>query len=143
MAAGFRESGALSLTGTEQQLAMPAVAVRTNGLAFQSMIGVETDGQRHMLVSEEYLGLLADVGNERFQENSRRIARFQAELQKAATTTPKGSFQHQLGWEDPVSRRARLRAEGLQRQKQLATIDRSDEEAKSPSDDLPLSIPNT
>lgn len=127
MEAGFRETGAVSLLGRGQRSqqqqqpedeASPMVAVRCMGLSFESLIGAEeTDGQRYCLVSPVYLRLLARIANERFVENEKRIARFQAAL-RAAFAAP---LSKEAGgeWEDAEVRRERKREEGLRRRDQL------------------------
>src|SRR6478735_3699828 len=77
MGAGFRETGAVSLLsrGAEEE-AMPMVAVRSMGLSFESLVGVETDEKgRRRIVGEDYLGMIVRIANERFIENSKRISR--------------------------------------------------------------------
>jgi tRNA wybutosine-synthesizing protein 3 len=109
----------VTLTARPQQSAMPMVAVRSIGLAFESLLGLEVAGQRRTLVSDEYLRVLVYIANERFTENVKRIERFRSALQ-AASEEGKGteSGTQRPQWEDSASRRERLRSEGLERQKQ-------------------------
>lgn len=110
--AGFRESGVQSLKNLNDANAFPMVAVRTSGLAFESLIGfTERSGQVEIvqsLVSEDYLGILVDIANERFGANTERIKRFEQELFCQSSKS--------VVWEDAESRKARKRAEGLARQ---------------------------
>ncbi|KAL9131141.1 MAG: hypothetical protein Q9217_000842 [Psora testacea] len=115
--AGFRESGVQSLKNLEDANAFPMVAVRTSGLAFESLIGylleneTRLDGEHEAmrrLVSDEYLENLLDIANERFKINAERTQRFEEEVF--------GRNGQQSGWEDPATRRARKKAEGLARQ---------------------------
>ncbi|KAL9007598.1 MAG: hypothetical protein Q9180_009617 [Flavoplaca navasiana] len=99
ISAGFRESGVQSLKNLTDPNAIPLVAVRSAGLAFESVIGIvrgdsvqplydcasNEDGRQEeevieALVGEEYLEMLVDVANERFEANSERIRRFEAAL---------------------------------------------------------------
>ena len=109
--AGFRESGVQSLKNLKDANAFPMVAVRTSGLAFESLIGlvdgVGRDESVQTLVSEEYLEILVDIANERFTASTERIDRFEQTL---FCHSPEPS-----AWEDVDSRRARKRAEGLAR----------------------------
>ncbi|TVY26990.1 tRNA wybutosine-synthesizing protein 3-like protein [Lachnellula hyalina] len=79
--AGFRESGALNLVAAGEQ-ATPMVGVRSMGLALESIIGYEEGGSGICMVPEAQLGMLLRVGNERFVENGRRIARFRGLLKE-------------------------------------------------------------
>ncbi|KAK1826680.1 hypothetical protein QBC39DRAFT_268624 [Podospora conica] len=114
MAAGFRETGAVSLLAKEEA-AMPMVAVRSMGLSFESLVGVEREGTgRRCIVSDEYLCVIVRIANERFAENAKRIARLEAALDQAFAP-PKGLE----GWEDAETRRERKRVEGLRRRWEL------------------------
>lgn len=114
---GFRESGVSSVTS-----ACPMVAVRTQGLALDSIIGeleVHTPENREVvqpLVSEDYLKTLVDVVCERFKQNKARIDRFAELMRQLASPTPHGDNGD---WELPAVRAARKRAEGLQRQRDV------------------------
>ncbi|TVY54006.1 tRNA wybutosine-synthesizing protein 3, partial [Lachnellula cervina] len=81
--AGFRESGALNLVsaGVGEQ-ATPMVGIRSMGLALESIVGCEEGGSGVCMVPEGQLGLLLRVGNQRFVENGRRIARFRGLLEE-------------------------------------------------------------
>jgi len=125
MEAGFRETGAVSLINSRQDdnngngkknaTATPMVAVRSMGLCFESLIGSQDEqGRRTCLVTHNYLATLVRIANERFAENSKRIARFQAALKSAFTPKPRGYY-----WEDPDDRRERKRQEGLELRKNL------------------------
>ena len=123
--AGFRESGLQSLKNLENPLtAFPILAIRTSGLALESVIGYvagedshtdETTENLQRLVSEDYLALLLEVANERFQLNEQRKLRFSTELFD--------SEQNQSAvWESRQSRQIRMRADGLARQHVLRDI---------------------
>ena len=119
--AGFRESGIQSLKNLDDSHAFPMVAIRTAGLAFESLVGLipnrtqddengaETEEHITRVVSEEYLELLVNIANERFKANAYRIQRFEQDLFKR----DEGLGQ---AWEDGKKRQERMRAEGLQRQ---------------------------
>jgi len=115
--AGFRETGAVSLLARRgEEEAMPMVAVRSMGLSFESLVGVESEElERRCMVSEGYLGMIVRIANERFAENAKRIARLEAALDQAFA--PKGPD----GWEDAETRRERKREEGLRRREELKT----------------------
>ncbi|KAI0101196.1 methyltransferase TYW3-domain-containing protein [Daldinia grandis] len=118
--AGFRESGAVSLTpGAGEQHATPIVAIRSMGLTFESLIGYQSgagnDEKLHRTVSPAYLRTLLRIANDRFAENTKRIERFRAALTKA--TKPAGGDGS--GWEDAQVRRERKRAEGLRRREEV------------------------
>ncbi|KAI1379195.1 methyltransferase TYW3-domain-containing protein [Hypoxylon crocopeplum] len=119
--AGFRESGAVSLTAPAgEQHATPMVAIRSMGLAFESLIGYQPhDGKLQYTVSSEYLQTLIRIANERFSENKKRIDRFRAALTETTRPPPPKKGDDGLGWEDAQARRERKRAEGLRRKAEL------------------------
>jgi tRNA wybutosine-synthesizing protein 3 len=120
--AGFRESGAINITSNSDGETTPIVAVRSTGLAFDSIVGYLHNSTDHApetppifsSVGEPYLQSLVEIGNMRFQDNARRIERFSAALdmihQPDVTMRPKGRE-----WEDADTRRERKRAEGLKK----------------------------
>lgn len=117
--AGFRETGAVSLVARRaDEVAMPMVAVRSMGLSFESLVGVErriddTGPQKTCLVTSEYINTLVQIANERFAENQKRIARFQEALR--TVFSPREPSE----WEDAEARRDRKREEGLRRREAL------------------------
>ncbi|KAI1417464.1 methyltransferase TYW3-domain-containing protein [Hypoxylon sp. FL1857] len=117
--AGFRESGAVSLTAAVgEQHATPIVAIRSMGLSFESLIGYQSgddDSKVHCTVSPAYLRTLVHIANDRFSENSKRIDRFRAALAEAVRLPNKNGGE----WEDAEVRRERKRAEGLKRREEL------------------------
>jgi tRNA wybutosine-synthesizing protein 3 len=124
--AGFRESGALNLTSTTSEAPTPMAAVRSTGLALDSIIGrLDTDGEGISIISDTYLEGLLAVANERFEENSRRIARFH-DLLLGSTSIPadmeSGKKIGGSDWEDASVRRERKRAEGLKRSQELRDV---------------------
>ncbi|KAJ5110171.1 DUF207 domain protein [Penicillium argentinense] len=109
-ASGFRESGLQSLRCLEGENApSPVVAVRSAGGSDEPIV--------RSLVTEEYLALLIAMSNERFKVNAERRERFRTSLLDACLSN--GSKGKQGDWEDPDSRKARKRAEGLARQRLL------------------------
>ncbi|KAL4781586.1 methyltransferase TYW3-domain-containing protein [Aspergillus varians] len=134
---GFRESGLQSLRCLEgDSRPSPIVAVRSAGLALESVIGyceddVKGDGNGcggepviRSLVSEEYLRMLVTMSNERFSVNTERKERFKTAILKGCsiensdgTKAKKGTKPP--GWEDPEKRKERMRAEGLIKKKLL------------------------
>ena len=119
--AGFRESGIQSLKNLDDSHAFPMVAIRTAGLAFESLVGLipnhtqdhedgaETEEHVTSIVSEDCLELLVKIANERFRANADRIQRFEQGLFKREKS-------HGQAWEDAKSRQKRKMAEGLQQQ---------------------------
>ena len=122
--AGFRESGIQSLKNLDDSEAFPMVAIRTAGVALESLVGLVpdriqdrkdgTETEEHIIriVSEEYVELLVNIANERFKTNAERMKRFEQDLFKRES----GLGQ---AWEDSKSRQERKRAEGLKQQQTL------------------------
>ncbi|RYP07162.1 hypothetical protein DL764_002709 [Monosporascus ibericus] len=110
--AGFRESGAINLTANAGEPVTPIVAIRSMGLALESLIGMQTQGVPQRTVSAEYLENLLRIANERFAANTERIERFRLGVLEA-TQPPKKKDGTE--WEDAQTRRERKRAEGLKR----------------------------
>ncbi|KAM0556860.1 hypothetical protein ACHAPJ_005532 [Fusarium lateritium] len=132
--AGFRESGALNIIPSGKDAATPMVAIRTMGLAFESLVGQQIDGHRQRIVSPEYLQTLVQIANERFVENKKRIERFQNAFRDAVSAPAPRRNPEGQEWEDAAARRERKRAEGLQRKaelkaKQEVDTDTADNEA--------------
>jgi tRNA wybutosine-synthesizing protein 3 len=124
--AGFRESGVQSLRCLVNTDACPIVAVRSSGLALESVVGYcqrgnagDRDGQDvvRSLVSEDYLRMLVAAANERFKTNSERMVRFKAKLLELCHRCPPDRSAKGAGWEDPSARKARKREEGLQKRR--------------------------
>ncbi|KAK7432800.1 hypothetical protein QQZ08_000662 [Neonectria magnoliae] len=114
--AGFRESGAINLLPNGKDGATPMVAIRSMGLAFESLVGQQVNGSRRRLVSPEYLQTLVQIANERFAENTKRIERFRTAFRDVVTGVPAPRLNPEgKEWEDPASRRERKRAEGLRK----------------------------
>jgi tRNA wybutosine-synthesizing protein 3 len=123
------------------------VAVRSMGLSLESVIGrLGPNDETVCIVPESYLNGLLSIANERFEENTRRIARFRALLKtgiqahvQSNGSVPKKTKENGEEWEDAAARKERKRAEGLAR----AAEKRAQSEKKgvmlSPSvSDLPL-----
>ena len=119
--AGFRESGIQSLKNLEDVNAFPMVAIRSSGLALESIIGrTSSDGDPNSgdvcsLVNDDYLNLLLNVANDRFESNTERMRRFESDLFKRETTTAST-------WEDSKTRQERKRAEGLKQQEEVRKL---------------------
>ncbi|KAK4982404.1 hypothetical protein LTR50_007751 [Elasticomyces elasticus] len=130
LSAGFRESGAINIASTGNEPRTPMVAVRTTGLAFDSIVGYAgTDEEIVSLVSEHYLETLVSVANERFKVNQERTRRFRAAL-VAAYSAPLESkdvspaTSVSADWEPSVPRKQRKRDEGLKRQQDLRDLEK-------------------
>jgi tRNA wybutosine-synthesizing protein 3 len=152
--AGFRESGVQSLrilNPVEEEKGV-MVAVRTNGLGFDSVVGIQRDhdGGRdepevvESLVTEEYLALCVDVINERFKWNDERRERFRRELRmamdregfsSAAQRNRHGEIRGGLS-EDKDERRRRKREEGLARQRRGQTAEHDTSKCNEVADHL-------
>ncbi|KAG8528669.1 uncharacterized protein KY384_006356 [Bacidia gigantensis] len=110
--AGFRESGVQSLKNLNDENAFPMVALRTSGLAFESLVAyvgedeIEQETIRS-LVDETYLRILVQIANERFGTNAERRRRFESLL---------ASSKGVLRVSDPAERQMLKKAEGLKRQ---------------------------
>ncbi|KAK4194283.1 methyltransferase TYW3-domain-containing protein [Triangularia verruculosa] len=116
MEAGFREAGAVSLLSRQDDDHHPIVAIRSMGLSFESLIGVEgSDGVRRAVVSSGYLKRVVANSEKLFKENEKRIARFKEALKSAFEEKPKAKE----GWEDAEARRERKRLEGLKRKEEM------------------------
>ncbi|PYH45384.1 tRNA wybutosine-synthesizing 3 family protein [Aspergillus saccharolyticus JOP 1030-1] len=155
---GFRESGLQSLRCLDADEAdgpSPIVAVRSAGMALESVIGYceendddgdhdeEEEGQRgdshnepiiRSLVTEEYLAMLVAISNERFVVNSERKERFRASLVEMCATihtsgagTKARGKAKPVGWEDPAARRERMRAEGLRKKEEQQQEQKSEQ----------------
>lgn len=113
--AGFRESGALNLSpSSEDGSTCPAVAIRSMGLGFDSIIGaMDSDGSATSFVDEAQLNLLVSVANNRFIQNTQRTERFRSNLMRLFKAL------EPTGTEDEQSRRERKKEEGLKRQLEL------------------------
>lgn len=119
-----------SLKNLDDRNALPMVAVRSAGLALESIIGVvhepplitETASQEadelpteetvEALVDERYLEILVHLANERFVANTERIRRFEDGLFGARSN-------RMDDWEDQETRQDRKRRDGLQRKEAL------------------------
>jgi tRNA wybutosine-synthesizing protein 3 len=121
LAAGFRESGAVSVASAKTGESNPIVAVRSAGYSFDSIIGYQDgDGNNVALVDERYLRTLVDIADERFGINLDRITRFRRALLE--TNDPKLSTARggsKADWEDADARKQRKREEGLARQQAI------------------------
>ena len=126
--------------------ATPMVAIRTAGLALESLIGFGSSTHNdddddddeggvvvvYRTVPAAHLRTLLRVANERFVANAERIARFRALL----LSSSEEGVKKQRGpmWEDAAVRRERLRAEGLRRREEIRR-QRGDEEGRAVDDD--------
>ena len=111
ISSGFRESGVQSLKNLKDPESLPMVAIRSHGLALESVIGVLEDGKSRprSLVSEEYLHMSVFIANERFAACEARKKRFEDALFGHCGKNAKT-------WEDAETRKRRKREEGLKRQ---------------------------
>lgn len=88
--AGFRESGIQSLKNLEDPKSFPMVAIRSSGLALETLIGTYNDNDAVSkvndlvpvdgIITEDGLELLLKLANARFETNHDRTRRFEDEL---------------------------------------------------------------
>lgn len=132
LAAGFRESGAVSLGSAKTVESNPMVAVRSAGYSFDSIVGYQdVDGRNVALVDERYLRTLVNIANERFNINFDRISRFRKALLE--TYEPTATSGSKPDWEDTDARKRRKREEGLARQQALQTqVSREENNSSAP-----------
>lgn len=122
LSAGFRESGAVSLSASKNGDLNPMVAVRSTGYSFDAIIGYQdAQGENLSLVDESHLRILLGIANGRFKINEERIERFRSALleQYAEGRSTEKKSTKKEGWEDAKARRRRKREEGIARQRQL------------------------
>ena len=130
--AGFRESGVQSLKALETDFNGDGVmvAIRTNGIVFESVVGVY-DSELEIaqsLVTDAYLEICASVVNERFQWNEIRKQRLTRELQ---SVIERQAWEPEKRVETKEERREWKRKEGLALQAERA----SQPEAIEPPDE--------
>lgn len=114
MQAGFRESGALNLISTTADAPTPMVAVRSQGMSLESIIGCAIGDEEVCTVGEANVRDLVNLANERFVENTRRIERFRTLLREGLDRGGSTKRGKDGGvWEDADVRRERNKAEGL------------------------------
>lgn len=104
----------------EKKNQFPMVAIRSNGLAMDSIIGIVDDvsGKVRRVVEVAYIAMLVRVGNMRFRENAARMEKLAANLDRVLFVERPIVRRDGGGWEDKEARRARKRAEGLKRQEE-------------------------
>ncbi|KAK5065158.1 hypothetical protein LTR84_000994 [Exophiala bonariae] len=133
--AGFRESGVQSLRALDDSTSGVMLAIRTAGLAFETVVGtMEGDNELKKIVNEQYLAMCARVVNERFRWNDERRERLRVEIRRV-----RDQLREAAEWEDEDVRRARKRREGLERQqerKNVKTGGRKDEPRNHGQDGL-------
>ena len=113
--AGFRESGVQGLRNLDDLDACPMVAIRTAGIALESVIGYKDRDEAASataVVDENYLRLLIDLANERFKLNTERTERFRTCLREAMDAFD-AKQQIERNWEAAEDRARRKRQEGL------------------------------
>ncbi|KAL8790626.1 MAG: hypothetical protein Q9213_000473 [Squamulea squamosa] len=156
ISAGFRESGVQSLKNLTDPNAVPMVAVRSAGLAFESVIGAVHNGPVlpphcprngnseqqqedpiiEALVDEEYLEVLVGIANGRSNANTERIRRFEDSLFGGTGT------EEPNGWEDKQTRQERKKAEGLRRREEMKANHDSRGPSHGDSEDRDIEIAN-
>lgn len=104
------------------------VAVRSAGLGLGAIIGYSdtTNGEEgdrvRSMVTEEYLGVLVRLANERFEANRLRMRRFEEGVEGV-----EGGAEGRNGkvkWEEKEIRKARKRAEGLAMKESVSESER-------------------
>ena len=103
------------------------VAIRSTGLASDTIIGYEDHSSEFLcVVDENYLRILVDIANDRFRVIGERIVKFRSALKNVYDDSKQGKSDHD-DWEDPTLRKERKRAEGLRRQ----MVERSNKSTQS------------
>lgn len=107
--------------------ATPMVAIRSNGLALESIVGLELNGRYICMIPEWQMRGLLLQANQRFRDNTQRINKFaklllereskQEQISKSQSHHNKKSTSVSSNWEDPAVRKARKRQEGLDKAK--------------------------
>ncbi|KAF2721220.1 hypothetical protein K431DRAFT_285054 [Polychaeton citri CBS 116435] len=151
MRAGFRESGISGVVPSSSSSGAlppaPLVAVRTHGLAFDSIVAYQdAQGNNIPMVTEEYLRTLLTIANQRFELNADRKARFWTALKQILVKVANGgdlTKQRPADWEPATERKARKRAEGLERQRQskgVATAKHENDHVMYGLNDMPIGV---
>ncbi|KAL9074164.1 MAG: hypothetical protein Q9157_004478 [Trypethelium eluteriae] len=116
ISAGFRESGAVNFDLGPDGTIAPMVAVRSTGLASDTVIGYQdSSGLPLSIVDESYLRALVSVANDRFLVNQERIDRFRSALKDKYNDSAHGT-KRSSNRENRALRKDMKRAEGLRRQ---------------------------
>ncbi|KAL9092802.1 MAG: hypothetical protein Q9165_004220 [Trypethelium subeluteriae] len=116
ISAGFRESGAVNFDSESDGTIAPMVAVRSTGLASDTVIGYQDHlGIPLSIVDESYLRALVSVANDCFLVNQERIERFRSAV-KDIYNDSNHSSKRSSNRENRALRKDLKRAEGLQRQ---------------------------
>jgi tRNA wybutosine-synthesizing protein 3 len=77
-AAGFPETCAVNLLGDSNMPAKPMVAIRSAGMAFESLLGSQNRSGRRTLMANMFgINAMADIAVKRFAENEKRRDRFE------------------------------------------------------------------
>jgi len=114
LSAGFRESGIMNPGLTEHSF--PMIAIRCNGLAMDSIIGVMNASHPSikMIVDENYLKTMMLISSLRFEDNRRRIDAFSGKIEQVLFNQGQALTKESKG-----ERKIRKREEGLRRQRIL------------------------
>ena len=152
---GFRESGISGLLDGKGNPSTPMVAVRSSGLALDSVIGfkdldspITGVGTIQPMVSESYLRSIVKLANERFSMNEERKERFSGAFNQQRPAGISPSKPGPIGFESRAARKERKRTEGLARQQQMllvggaldGTPPESDEQDAEGEDDYSLDL---
>ena len=120
MTAGFRESGISGLYDSKGRSTNPMVAVRSSGLALDSIVGYQSyaSGTHRIfpMVSEVYLRTLIQVANDRFEINAQRTKRFRLAFLEQVDRLEEPQYDSNLKdvrFEPADVRKERKRREGL------------------------------
>ncbi|CAC9889940.1 unnamed protein product [Aureobasidium pullulans] len=112
---GFRESGISSISTDNLRTSTAMVAIRTNDLVFDNIIGYEgPDGRLIPMVTEAYMRILIELGNQKFQANKARTQQFQNAL-LTSFGPPQAQYSGPCAWEPIEQRRVRMREDDIRR----------------------------
>lgn len=119
MQAGFRESGISGTLDNKNRPSNPMVAVRTTGLALDSIIGFkDATGSIRPMVSEPYLRTVLELANERFKLNEQRKSRFTDAFNDHAFQVADPFNGMTAGMLTKKGRKAKKRERSVERRKQ-------------------------
>ncbi|THW83265.1 hypothetical protein D6D15_09698 [Aureobasidium pullulans] len=112
---GFRESGISSISTDNLRTSTAMVAIRTNDIVFDNIIGYEgPDGRLIPMVTEAYMRILIELGNQKFQANKARTQQFQNAL-LTSFGPPQAQYSGPCAWEPIEQRRVRMREDDIRR----------------------------
>jgi tRNA wybutosine-synthesizing protein 3 len=115
---GFGESGISSISTDSLRTSTAEVNIRTTNLAFDSVIGYEgVDGKLIPMVTEAYMRVLVELGNQKFIINKQQRERFRSAIANTFRP-PVVQASGPCAWEPIEQRRARMMEDGVRRRRE-------------------------